>query len=251
MKICNICKIDKELDFFGVLKTAKDGRNKTCKECRNKRNHTNSDKNKKKYKEYYVKNKERKKQIWSESKKKYTAKNKERKKEYDREYAKRPEVIKRIKNYHRTEEVIERRKKRNQRPDIKKKAAEYIKKKMQDPKKHLDKVFSQGIRESLKKKKIFKNNKKWETILGYSILDLMSHLESKFTPEMSWDNYGKYWHIDHIKPKSLFIYSSMEDEEFKKCWSLDNLQPLEAVENIRKGNKYLEPAKLDKDMLSL
>ena len=55
---------------------------------------------------------------------------------------------------------------------------------------------------------------------------------------MNWENYGSYWHIDHIKPKSLFIFESLEDEEFKQCWSLNNLRPLEAKENIRKGNRF-------------
>jgi hypothetical protein len=30
------------------------------------------------------------------------------------------------------------------------------------------------------------------------------------------------------------------DEEFKKCWSLENLRPLEAKENLRKGKKTME-----------
>ena len=54
---------------------------------------------------------------------------------------------------------------------------------------------------------------------------------------MNWDNYGE-WHIDHIKPISSFIFESSEDEEFKRCWSLDNLQPMWGIENIKKGNKF-------------
>lgn len=55
---------------------------------------------------------------------------------------------------------------------------------------------------------------------------------------MNWDNYGSYWHIDHIKPISLFKYETAEDPEFKKCWALDNLQPLEKIANLKKGNKF-------------
>lgn len=54
---------------------------------------------------------------------------------------------------------------------------------------------------------------------------------------MSWENYGE-WHIDHIIPDSWFNYSSTEDDEFKKSWSLDNLQPMWGKENQSKGNKY-------------
>jgi len=43
------------------------------------------------------------------------------------------------------------------------------------------------------------------------------------------------WQIDHIIPQSTFAYSSMEDEAFKKCWSLDNLRPLSAKQNYLDG----------------
>ena len=76
-------------------------------------------------------------------------------------------------------------------------------------------------------------------ILNYSIDDLKSHLESKFTLGMTWDNMGK-WHIDHKKPESLFNYSSFEDAAFIECWSLNNLQPLWAIDNIKKSNKYVD-----------
>ena len=36
------------------------------------------------------------------------------------------------------------------------------------------------------------------------------------------------------KPKSLFNYKNPEDEEFKKCWALNNLRPLKAKENLRR-----------------
>lgn len=82
-----------------------------------------------------------------------------------------------------------------------------------------------------------KDGRNWNTIVGYSTKELMDHLEKKFDDKMSWENYGSYWHIDHIIPVSFFKNQSIESEEFKRCWSLDNLQPLEAKENIRKSNK--------------
>jgi hypothetical protein len=54
---------------------------------------------------------------------------------------------------------------------------------------------------------------------------------------MTWDNYGQ-WHIDHIKPVALFEFDSTDDPGFRDCWTLDNLQPLWALDNLRKGNKY-------------
>ena len=54
---------------------------------------------------------------------------------------------------------------------------------------------------------------------------------------MSWDNAGE-WHIDHIIPDSWFNYKSIEDQQFKDCWALNNLQPMWKLENISKGNRY-------------
>lgn len=75
-------------------------------------------------------------------------------------------------------------------------------------------------------------------LLGYSIEELMIHLEKQFTEGMNWDNYGK-WHVDHIRPMSSFNFTSVDDKEFKECWSLDNLQPLWGPDNLSKGTRYL------------
>jgi hypothetical protein len=72
----------------------------------------------------------------------------------------------------------------------------------------------------------------------YTMIELRQHLEAQFQPGMSWENYGQ-WHIDHIIPQSKLLYTSMDDENFKKCWALENLQPLWAVDNLKKGSKIL------------
>lgn len=71
--------------------------------------------------------------------------------------------------------------------------------------------------------------------LGYTLQDLVAHLESKFTDGMTWDNYGE-WHVDHIKPCAAFDLTL--DGQFEECWSLENLQPLWASDNVKKGAKY-------------
>lgn len=71
-------------------------------------------------------------------------------------------------------------------------------------------------------------------LTGCSKEELITHLESKFTQGMTWENYGA-WHIDHIRPCASF---NLEDPgEQKKCFHWTNLQPLWAVDNIRKGAK--------------
>lgn len=66
---------------------------------------------------------------------------------------------------------------------------------------------------------------------------------------MNWNNQGTYnvqtwdsndsttwtWQLDHIIPQSDLPYISMEDNNFKKCWSLNNLRPLSAKQNLLDG----------------
>ena len=73
-------------------------------------------------------------------------------------------------------------------------------------------------------------------ILQYTPEQLITHLELQFKDDMSWDNYG-IWHVDHKLPITSFDIQEMGDKEFMSCWSLDNLQPMWGIENIRKSNK--------------
>ncbi len=101
-----------------------------------------------------------------------------------------------------------------------------------DPSFRLESAFRANIWHALKK-----GNTRGRIVrrVGYSIADLMAHLESRFQPGMTWQNYGK-WHVDHIKPVSRF--NCLDPVEFAACWALSNLQPLWARDNIAKGAKY-------------
>ncbi len=104
-----------------------------------------------------------------------------------------------------------------------------------DPAKKLRSRVSNQIWWSLRDKKA---GRRWESIVGYDVHALMAHLASKFQAGMSWENYGK-WHIDHMIPVVAFEFESEEDDQFKKCFSLNNLQPLWARDNMSKGTKIL------------
>ena len=84
-----------------------------------------------------------------------------------------------------------------------------------------------------------KNRRKWENIVGYSLKDLIEHIEVLFVDGMSLDNFGE-WHIDHIKPKNSFDFSNANStiEALRECWALDNLQPLWAIDNLKKGARH-------------
>jgi len=81
------------------------------------------------------------------------------------------------------------------------------------------------------------NQKKGSAIkeLGCSVEFLKGYLSSMFKDGMTWDNYGE-WHIDHIKPLSLFDLT--DKKQFKIACHYTNLQPLWAEENFKKSNYY-------------
>ena len=159
--------------------------------------------------------------------------NKEHRKEYHREYSKqwgRTAVGKasnkkgRDKYYYKNLEASRKR------------GREWYYKRKQNVEYRIHDAVSSNIYDALKDQK---NGRSWETLVGYSLRKLMLHLATLFQPGMNWDNFGK-WHIDHARPRSSFHFSSAEDPEFKKCWALENLQPLWAEENMKKGNHILD-----------
>lgn len=100
----------------------------------------------------------------------------------------------------------------------------------------LKKNVSRSISHALNKVLSNKNGLSTIKYLPYTLTELKEHLEKQFDSNMSWGNYGSYWHIDHIVPHSLFAYTSMEDDNFQKCWALSNLRPLEAHQNMSDGS---------------
>ena len=107
-----------------------------------------------------------------------------------------------------------------------------------DPLYKLISNFRTAIYQVLKESNVEKN-KSYFDILQYTPEELINHLEKQFKDDMTWDNYG-IWHVDHKLPITSFDIQEMGDEEFMKCWCLDNLQPMWGEENIRKSNKILE-----------
>jgi hypothetical protein len=104
-----------------------------------------------------------------------------------------------------------------------------------DPLYKLISNFRTAIYQVLKESNVEKNGHYFD-ILQYSPEELIIHLENQFKEDMTWDNYG-IWHVDHKLPITSFDIQEIGDEEFMKCWCLDNLQPMWGEENIRKSNK--------------
>lgn len=73
-----------------------------------------------------------------------------------------------------------------------------------------------------------------ESALGYSMADLRGHLESLFVDGMSWEAFRRgEIHIDHKTPLSRFDLN--DPAHAVAAWSLTNLQPLWAADNMAKG----------------
>lgn len=212
MKICCTCKEEKSFDFFGKLKTGKDGYRHDCKDCR--KMYTINNKNKiKEYKEkYYLENREK---CNGESKKWYIE-NLEFKKEYDKDYC--------LKNKDRKSESHKKWRSDNVEKIRKYKKIYYHNVVRKDPDKMIRISARSLVRRFLKVK-----SSKTSDIIGCSYEYLRCFLESKFEQWMSWDNYGLYngelnygWDIDHIVPLS----SAKTDDEVIKLNHYTNLQPL-------------------------
>jgi len=90
------------------------------------------------------------------------------------------------------------------------------------------------IRNALKQANGTKSARTLE-LLGCDIEFLRQHLSNQFTEGMTWDNYGE-WHVDHIKPCAAFDLTDPEQQ--LQCFHYTNLQPLWAIDNLSKSDKW-------------
>lgn len=133
------------------------------------------------------------------------------------------------------------RKWRQDNPDkVKANKRKTYEKKRKEPKFRLEEAVRSGMRKGLRLGS--KASRKTFSLLGYSVTDLMEHLERQFQQGMTWQNYGRNgWHIDHKIPLSAHNYNTPDDIDFKRAWALSNLQPLWEPENISKSAKLTAP----------
>jgi hypothetical protein len=82
------------------------------------------------------------------------------------------------------------------------------------------------------RKKGYSKTCKTIKMLGCNWDSFAYHIESKFVCGMNWGN-RNLWHIDHIVPLS----SAKSIDELYKLNHFTNLQPMWAVENMKKGAK--------------
>jgi hypothetical protein len=90
--------------------------------------------------------------------------------------------------------------------------------------------------------------------LPYTVQEFVEHIAGLFEPWMTWQNRGRYetekwndndkstwvWSLDHIIRQTDLPFSSINDENFKKCWSLSNLRPLSSKQNLEENHRGYE-----------
>jgi len=74
----------------------------------------------------------------------------------------------------------------------------------------------------------------YKSLIGCSEEILKKWLEFQFDGQMTWDNLGTYWHIDHILPINKFDFDSPRAKFI--CFNWKNLQPLPAFDNMSKSD---------------
>jgi hypothetical protein len=109
---------------------------------------------------------------------------------------------------------------------------EYQKKRRQEsPQATIHARMTAGIKNSLRDGKA---GRSWESLVGYTVEDLMRHLERQFLSGMTWENRGD-WHIDHIVPLKCFQFETPVEPDFRAAWALTNLRPLWELDNLKKS----------------
>lgn len=207
-KKCNRCNSLKDISEFNKSSWSKDGYRGYCRLCQTnmskKYRESNNDKLKLSHKKYYQDNKE----ILLKKSKEWYVKNINKQNERSKKYYEnnKVSVIERTKNYNKvmlSENLLFK----------------------------LKQNVRNRIKAYLKTNNIRKKNSTFD-IVGCTPIELKEHLEIQFKDGMDWSNQGK-WHIDHIIPLS----SSKNEKEIIRLCHYTNLQPLWAIDNMKKGSK--------------
>lgn len=205
-KQCIKCNKKQKLENFHKQKASADGKSPYCKDC---------------HKQYCAKWRSKNKNKIKKQQQEYRSKNKELLNQNRKQWGKEnPDKVATNAKKHREKykEKINKRRRQKRKENINFR---------------LRTVISNRIRMALCRGS--KNSTSYD-LVGCSWEHLRLYLESMFSHGMTWDNYGQ-WHIDHIKPCCSFDLTDIEQQ--KLCFHYTNLQPLWAIDNLKKSGKYL------------
>lgn len=251
-KICAKCKDSKHLLNFSKLRTAKDGLQEVCKQCvsvyMKERRLRDPEKIKQDKHRSYLNRKahirEQQKQYRKSNREKLIAASKEkywRNRESIRRHAKeryekyKPEYAARAKAYREANKAklaLAKKQYADEHKDDRNKYLRgyYAEKRETDPVFVLTCNLRARMRGAIKR-----GAGSAVRDLGCEVPDLKKWLEIHFDQGMTWDNYGADWHIDHRIPLAAFDLT--DRDQFLTACNYRNLQPLWALDNLRKGCK--------------
>jgi hypothetical protein len=232
LKKCKTCGLAKSIDNFSIclIKNGNIYYRAECKECRKPKQDTYNQK-------YYEENGEKRR---TQERERYHNGGKEARKAYNKNYG-----------------AMYR-----QNPENKKKNSKRVnewskKKRKNEPGFAIRQNVSRAINATLQLTSNTKNGQSFLQFVPWTLGELKQYLEQQFEPWMTWENRGNYvksrwndhdpstwtWNIDHIIPQSDLLYTSMTDDNFKKCWALENLRPYSAKQNIIDGTTKIRHKK--------
>jgi hypothetical protein len=204
MKKCPKCKIEKINTEFSKNKSCKDGLSVYCKSCVKIYAQINKEKIAKYKAEYRIQH--------AQEIKEYFDSIKEERKEYKKQYELDHKDIRRKWN---RENSFNRR--------------------------HNDINFKLRLNLRSRLSKAIKRNQKAGSAvrdLGCSIPFLKDYIASKFYGDMSWDNYGVVWELDHIE--ELHTFDLTDPIQFRKAVHYTNLQPLTIEDHKKKTSMSIQ-----------
>ncbi len=212
-KVCNKCKEIKNIFEFNKnpRRNKFDGHDVQCKKCVNNRSkawrENNVDRCSDVRKLHYQKNIDK----MRSEKRTYILNHKEDKIQYDIEYRRMKKV-----------EIATYKK-------------EWAKKNKDNPQYKIRRNIRRRMHHALMGKNKSANTME---LLGCSIEEFKTYLESLWSSEMTWDNYGvNGWHIDHIK--ECYTFDLSDPSQQRKCFHFSNQRPLWAKDNLsRSREKY-------------
>jgi len=198
MKTCKKCLIEKDTQFFGNCTKAKDKLQSYCKQCYVDARSSN-------YQKYKARERENHRQ--------YKKNNPDKFKKYKHDY------------YLKNKETVNLKSKKyreNNKEKVLETHRKYTSNKIKtDPFFKIKRNLRNRLYYALKREH-WQKNTHFAEYIGCDKETLINHLESQFKSNMSWNNYGSVWHIDHIKALG---FANTPDDLYKLC-HYTNLQPL-------------------------
>jgi len=162
--------------------------------------------------------------------KSYKARNREKIAEYNKTYKSDPVNKALIKEYNHTYNI------ENREAIQKRQNVQHLERQKVDHNYKMRTVLSKRLLHELKNYNLTKTNKTMD-LLGTDMKSFMLWLEHLFYNDLSWENHGTVWHMDHIIPINYFDLTN--NDHIKIAFNWKNTRSLSIKENLQKKNNII------------